>query len=65
LAADLEHVLLVLAVPLASIAHVLMKRDVLEVVVVLLLAAQSELSALVEVVSVALPRNVHHDEVLA
>lgn len=65
LAADLEHVLLVLAVSLASIAHMLMKGDVLKVVVVLLLAAKSELGALVEVVSVALARNVHHDEVLA
>lgn len=65
LAADLEHVLLVLAIALASIAHVLMERDVLEVIVVLLLAAESELGALVKVVGVALPRDVHHNEVLA
>ena len=33
-------------------------------VLILLLAAQRQLCALIELVSVALPRYVHHDEVL-
>ena len=43
----------------------LVNRDVLEVVLILLLAAESELGTLVELVGVAFARDVHHNEVLA
>ena len=48
----------------ALIVHVLVDRDVLQVVVILFLARQRQLRALVQLVGVALTRYVHHDEVL-
>ena len=42
-----------------------MDGDVLEVVLVLLLAAEGQFRALVQLVGVAFPRDVHHDEVFA
>ena len=42
----------------------LVNWNVLQMVLVLLLAAESELSTLIELICVALTWNIHHDEVL-
>jgi hypothetical protein len=44
--------------------HVLVERDALEVVVVLLLAAESEFGALVQLVGIAFSRDVHHQQLV-
>ena len=41
----------------------LMDRYVLQVVIILLFAAQSKLCRLIELVSVAFSRNIHHKEI--
>ena len=48
-----------------AVVHVLLNRDVLDVVVVLLLAGQRQLRGLVELISVTFTRDVHHDEILS
>lgn len=64
LALDVHHVLVagVLMLSLA-VVQVLVDRDVLQMVLILFLAAERELGALVQLVRVALPGYVHHDEV--
>lgn len=54
--------MLVLAI---VIVHVLVNWDVLHVVVILLFATQSKLSALVQLVGIPFTRNVHHYHVFA
>jgi hypothetical protein len=63
----IHHVLVAANVVLVlslTIIQMLMNRNILKMVLVLLLAAEGELRTLVQLVSIALPRNVHHDEVL-
>lgn len=47
-----------------TIIQVLVDRNVLQVVLILLLAAESELGTLIKLVGVALAGDVHHNEVL-
>ena len=49
---------------LSLIIQMLMDWNVLKMVLVLLLAAEGQLGALVQLISVALTRYVHHNEVL-
>ena len=63
----IHHILVACILILLSLAVVqmLMNRNVLKVVLILLLAAESQFSALVQLVGVTFPRNVHHNEVFA
>lgn len=63
LALDAEHWLVSILIT-QLVVQVLVNWNVLQMVLVLFLAAQSQLSALVKLVSVAFSRNVHHNEVL-
>ena len=47
------------------VVQVLVDRNILEMVLVLLLAAQRQFRALVQLVRVALPGDIHHDKVLS
>ena len=48
-----------------AVVHVLLYWDVLDVVVVLLLAGECQLGGLVELISVTFTRDVHHDEIFS
>ena len=48
-----------------SLIQMLVNRYVLKMVLVLLLAAEGQFGALVQLVGVTFSRNIHHDEVLA
>lgn len=54
-----------MAVSILPLIQMLMNRDVLKMVLILLLAAKCQLRALVQLVGIAFPGNVHHYEVLA
>lgn len=43
----------------------LMQRNILKVIIVLFLAAQSELGAFIQMLCVSLSRNVHHNEIFS
>jgi len=63
---DLHHVLVVSTLIIClTVVQVLVDRYVLQVVFVLLFAAQSQLGAFVELISIALNRNVHHYQVFS
>lgn len=64
LACDAQHLLVAVLVG-DLVVQVLVDRNVLEMVLVLFLAAQRQFRALVQLVRVALPRDIHHDEVLS
>ena len=64
MARDAEHWLVSILIT-QLIVQVLVNWNVLQMVLVLFLAAQSQLSALVELVSIAFSWDVHHNEVLA
>lgn len=65
LSSNVHHVLVrVILILSLTIIQMLMNRNVLEVVLVLLLATQGQLGALIQLVSVAFPRDVHHNEIL-
>ena len=55
----------VLVVRILTLVQMLVQADVLQVVFILLLRAQREFGALVELVGVAFARDVHHDQVFA
>jgi len=52
-----------LSVSILALIHMLMEWNVLKMVLVLLLAAESQLGALIQLVSISLSWNIHHDEV--
>lgn len=54
-----------LSVSILALIHMLMERNVLKVVLVLLLAAESQLGALIQLVSISFSWNVHHDEIFS
>lgn len=58
----LQHVVLLI---LSRLVHVLVDRNVLNVIIVLLLTAKCKLCRLIELVSVAFARDVHHDQVFS
>jgi len=54
-----------LSASILTLIQMLVYWYVLKMVLILLLAAESQLGALVQLVSIALPGNIHHYEVLA
>ena len=64
---NVHHVLITICILILSVTiiQMLVDRNVLEMVLILLLAAESKLGALVQLVCVAFPGNVHHYEVFA
>ena len=60
---DTEHWLVSILIA-KLIVQVLVNWNVLQMILILFLAAQSQLGALVKLISVAFSRNVHHDKVL-
>ena len=58
---DLKHILILILL----IIHMSMNRYVLNVIVILLFAAECQLCALIKLVRISLPRNIHHDKVFS
>ena len=60
-----HHILVTVCILILSltIIQVLMDRNVLKMVLVLLLAAECEFGALIQLIGVAFPGNIHHYEV--
>ena len=66
LSLDVHHILIARILMLSlTIVQMLVDRNVLQMVLILLLAAKGELRAFVKLIGVAFPGNVHHDKILA
>lgn len=62
---NVHHVLITRILMLSlAIVQVLMDRYVLQMVLILLLAAKRELCTFIELIGIAFTRDIHHDEVL-
>ena len=65
LALDVHHVLVTRILMLSlTVVQMLVDRNVLQMVLILLLAAKGELCALVKLIGITFPRDVHHYEIL-